>query len=82
MNVNNKRLINISANPNVLNLREPIPEVQENKGTRSFNPEVRGSLRPNGHQVPEIREWEKNILVHLNSFNLVERDTVKTSYVI
>ena len=42
---------------------------------------MRGSLRPNGHKDLELREWEKNILVHLNSVNLVERDDRKTSYV-
>ena len=34
-----------------------------------------------GHKDLELREWEKNILVHLNSVNLVERDDPKTSYV-
>ena len=49
--------------------------------SNDFNPEVRGSLRPNGHIDLELREWEKNILVHLNNVNLVERDDLKTSYV-
>ena len=40
-----------------------------------------GSLRPNGHKDLELREWEKNILVHLNNVNLIERDNCKTSYV-
>ena len=87
MNVKNNCLINISVNPNVLNLCELVPEVQVNnvrpdvldikdnvrEVSNSFNPEVRGSLRPNGHKDPELREWEKNILVHLNNVNLVER---------
>ena len=77
MNVVNNRLINISVNPNVLNSCKSVPEVQVN----SFNPEVRGSLRPNGHKDPGMREWERNILVHLNSVNLIERDERKTSYV-
>ena len=42
---------------------------------------MRGSLRPNGHKDPEMREWERNILVHLNNVNLIERDDRKTSYV-
>ena len=42
---------------------------------------MRGSLRPNGHKDLELREWEKNILVHLNTVNLIERDDRKTSYV-
>ena len=49
--------------------------------SRSFNPEVSGSLRPNVHKNPELQEWEKNILVHLNNVNLVERDDWKTLYV-
>ena len=49
--------------------------------SRSFNPEVSGSLRPNGHKNPELREWEENILLHLNNVNLMERDDRKTSYV-
>ena len=88
-------IINISVNPNVLDLCELIPEVKvDNVRTEvldiidkvrevsnGFNPEVRGSLRPNGHKDLELREWEKNILVHLNSdktlyvkFKLFKRD--------
>ena len=96
LNVNNNCLINISVNPNVLDSCELILEVEvDNVRTEvldiidkvkevsnDFNLEVRGSFRPNCHRNFELREWEKNILVHLNSVNLVERDTVKTSYVI
>jgi len=46
-----------------------------------FNPEVKDSLRPNESKDIELREWEKNILMHLNNVNLVERDDCKTSYV-
>ena len=95
MSVNDNRLINISVNPNVLDLCELIPEVKVDNGrmegldiidkvrevSNGFNPEVRGSLRPNGHKDLELREWEKNILVHLNSdktlyvkFKLFKRD--------
>ena len=49
--------------------------------SKGFNPEVSGSLRPNGHKNSELREWEKNILVHLNNVNLVEKDDRKTPYV-
>ena len=34
-----------------------------------------------GHKDLELREWEKNILVNLNSVNLMERDDCKTLYV-
>ena len=51
------------------------------KVSNDFNPEVRGSLRPNGHKDLELREWERNILMHLNNVNLVEKDDRKTSYV-
>ena len=95
LNVNNNHLINISVNPNVLVSCKLIPEVKvDNVRTEvldiidkvrevsnDFNPEVKGSLRPNGHKNLELREWEKNILVHLNSVNLVERDDRKTLYV-
>ena len=60
----------------VLDIKDSVMEI-----SRGFNPEVRGSLRPNGHKDLELREWVKNILVHLNSVNLVERDDRKTSYV-
>jgi len=50
------------------------------KVPNDFNPEVRGSFRPNGNKDIE-RDWEKNILMHLNNVNLVERDDRKTSYV-
>ena len=94
-NVNNNRLINISVNQNVLNLCESIPEVKVSEsetevlniknsvreGSKGFNPEVSGSSRPNGYKDPELREWEKNILVHLNNVNFAERDDRKTSYV-
>ena len=46
-----------------------------------FNPEVMDSLRPIGSKDMELREWEKNILMHLNNVNLVERDDRKTWYV-
>ena len=39
-------------------------------------------MKPNSHKDLELREWEKNNLVHLNSVNLVERDNSKTLYVI
>ena len=95
LNVNNNRLINISVIPNVLDWSKLIPEVKVNnvrtevldiidkvrEVSNDFNPEVRGSLRPNGHKDLELIEWEKNILVHLNSVNLVERDNRKTAYV-
>ena len=95
LNVNNNRLINISVNPNVPDSCELVPEVNvDNVRTEvldimdkvrevsnGFNPEVRGSLRPNGHKDIKLREWEKNILVHRNSVNLVKRDDCKTSYV-
>lgn len=35
-----------------------------------FDPEVSDSLR---------REWEKDVLLHLNNVNLVKRDDCKTS---
>ena len=93
MNVNNNCLINISVNPNVLDSCELIPEVKvDNVRTEvldimdkvrevsnGFNQEVRGSLKPKGHKDLELREREKNILVHLNTVNLVERDDIKTS---
>ena len=95
LNVDKNPLINISVNPNVLNSCESIPEVPASESemevldlkdrvserSRSFNPEVSGSLRPNGHRNPELREWEENILLHLNNVNLMERDDRKTSYV-
>ena len=95
LNVNKNHLINISVNPNVLNSCESIPEVRASESktevldikdsvseiSNGFSPEVSGCLRPNGHKNPELREWEKNILVHLNNVNLVERDDRKTLYV-
>ena len=95
LNVLNNCLKNISVNPNVHYLCELAPEVKDgkvrmevldnlenvNKVSNDFNPEVRGSLRPNGHKDPELREWERNILMHLNNVNLVERDDHKTLYV-
>ena len=71
LNVNENCLINISVNPNVLNLCESIPEVQASESkteildikdsvseiSNGFNPEVSGSLRPNRHKNPELREW-------------------------
>ena len=62
--------------PEVLDIKDKVREV-----SNGFNPEVSGSLRPNGHKDLELREWEKNILVHLNNVNLIERDDRKTSYV-
>ena len=71
LNVNKNHLINISVNPNVLNSCESIPEVQAGESktevldikdsvseiSKGFNPEVSGSLRPNRHKNPELREW-------------------------
>ena len=60
----------------VLDIKDSVSEI-----SNGFSPEVSGCLRPNGHKNPELREWEKNILVHLNNVNLVERDDRKTLYV-
>jgi len=94
VNVFTNRLINNSVNPNVHDLCKLVPE--ENGEVRTevvnninnvkklkndFNPEVMDSLRPNESKEIELREWEKNILMHLNNVNLVERDDRKTSYV-
>ena len=51
MKVNNVRT-------EVLDIIDKVREVYND-----FNPEVRGSLRPNGHKDLDLREWEKNILV-------------------
>ena len=66
--------------------REVRTEVLDNlnnvmKLPNDFNPEDRGCLRPNGNKDIELSDWEKNILMHLNNANLVERDNRKTSYV-
>ena len=53
-----------SVRTEVLDIKDKVREV-----SNSFNPEVRGSLRPNGHKDPELKEWEKNILLHLNNVN-------------
>ena len=50
------------------------------KVSNDFNPEVRGSLRPIGHKELKLREWERNILMHLNNVTLVEKGDHKTSY--
>ena len=46
-----------------------------------FDPEVSDSLRLNRGTEIKLRDWEKNVLIHLNNVNLVERDDCKTSYV-
>ena len=95
MNVFNNRLINISVNLNVHDLCKLVPEVKDSKVraevldninwvkkvSEDFNPKVSSSLRLYGHRKPKLREWEKNILMHLNNVNLVEKDDCKTLYV-
>ena len=94
VNVFTNHLINNSVNPNVHDLCKLVPEVNGKVRTEvvdninnvtklksDFNPEVRDSLRPNESKDIELREWEKNILMHLNNINLVERDDRKTLYV-
>ena len=95
LNVDNNRLINISVNQNVLNScesirarpdsgsRTDISELRDkiSERSRGFNLEMSGSLRPNGQQNARLREWEENILLHLNNVNLVEKDDCKTRYV-
>ena len=95
LNIVNNRLINIPVNPKVHESCELVPEVRDDKVrtevidnidnvkkvSNDFNPEVRGSLRPNKHKELELREWERNILMHLNNVNLVEKDDCKTRYV-
>ena len=46
-----------------------------------FDPEVSDSLRLNRGTEIKLRDWEKNVLIHLNNVNLVERDDCKTPYV-
>ena len=76
MNVVNNRLLNISVNPKVHESCELVPKVRDDKVrtevidnidnvkkvSNDFNPEVRGSLRPNGHKELKLIEWERNIL--------------------
>ena len=90
MNVFNNRLINNSVH-DLCKLKQDVyrgnsPEVGKNinnvrKEVNDFNPEVRGSLRPNASKDIKLRECEENILMHLNNVNLVEKDDFKTSYV-
>ena len=94
VNVFNNCLINNSVNPDVHDLYKLVPEVNGEVRTEvvdninnvmklksDFNLEVRDSFRPNGSKDIELREWEKNILMHLNNVALVERDDSETSYV-
>ena len=46
-----------------------------------FNPEVRDSFRPQGELMKNMKEWERAVLMSLNSINRRERDDRKTSYV-
>ena len=46
-----------------------------------FNPEVTDSLRPQGELMKDMKEWERVVLMSLNSINRRERDDRKTSYV-
>jgi len=43
----------------------------------TFNLEVKDNLRPNGSKDTGLKEWEKNVLMHLNNVNLVKRDYLK-----
>ena len=46
-----------------------------------FNPEVKDSLRPQGELMKDMKEWERVVLMSLNSINRREKDDRKTSYV-
>ena len=69
-NVNNlvNNSINIVNRSNVHNLDK-------------FNPEVTDSLRPQGELMKDMKEWERVVLMSLNSINRRERDDCKTSKV-
>ena len=90
----NNYSINNSVKNHVHNLYKLDSEVKDNVRTEvvdsrstgmrlpnDFHPEVKDSLRQNGSKDNGLREWEKNVLMHLNNVNLVERDDRKTSYV-
>ena len=47
----------------------------------TFNPEVTDSLRPQGELMKDMKEWERVVLMSLNSINQKERDDRKTLYV-
>ena len=38
-------------------------------------------MRPQHSIERNLKEWEKNVLIHLNNVNLAEKDDHKTSYV-
>ena len=94
VNLFNNRSINNSVNSNVHDLLKLDSGIRNNSEVEvrskansgmevrnGFDPEVSDSLRPNGSTETRLREWEKNVLMHLNNVNLVERGNRKTSYV-
>ena len=55
--------------------------ISNNLNVRPFNPELPGSLRPQGKFEEKVMNWEESLILSLNNINKIEKDDYKTSYV-
>ena len=61
-------------NDNLMNVSNPC-------NVRDFNPEIMGSLKPQNKLEEEMRSWEEELILNLNSMSKEGKDDRRTSYV-
>ena len=55
--------------------------ISNNSNLKSFNPELTGTLRPQGKLEKKVISWEEDLILRMNSINKIEKDDRKTSLV-
>ena len=61
-------------NDNLMNVSNP-------RNVRDFNPEIMGRLKPQNKLEEEMRSWEEELILNLNSMSKEGKDDRRTSYV-
>ena len=61
-------------NDNLMNVSNP-------RNVRDFNPEIMGRLKPQNKLEEEMRSWEEELILNLNSMSKEGKEDRRTSYV-
>ena len=64
----------VNDNNDLINVSKP-------HNVRYFNPEIAGSLKPQNKLVEEVKSWEEELILNLNSMSKEGKDDRRTSYV-
>jgi len=64
-----------------INDNNDLINVSKHHNVRYFNPEIAGSLKPQNKLVEEVKSWEEELILNLNSMSKEGKDDRRTSYV-